>query len=134
MLAHGWMSIVTWIFGCDALNCATSAWYDGPSAPVKPVQIFSWTVGPAGADDDAAAVDDDAAELAVGDPDAAEVAPELVAPPDGVAAFFEFELHPESATAPTTSAAIVVTSGFMRWTSMPETPVGGRLLRPPEGD
>jgi hypothetical protein len=26
MLAHGWMSIVTWIFGCDALNCATSAW------------------------------------------------------------------------------------------------------------
>lgn len=91
---------------------------------MKPVQIFSWTVGPAGADDGAAAVDDDAAELADGDPDAAEVVPELVAPPDGVSAFFEFELHPESATAPTTSAAIVVTSGFMRWTSMPETPVG----------
>jgi hypothetical protein len=90
---------------------------------VKPVNTLSWTVGPPAADDGAAPVDDDPAG----------VVPELLALPVGVPAVLgELELHPESATAPTTSAAIVVTSGFMRWTSMPRTR-SGRLLRPPEG-
>ena len=103
------------------MNRSSRAWYDGPSAPVKPVHIVSWTVGPPDAAADDAA--DEAGEGAPAVDDAApavdEAAPAVVAADAaelelGVAEelFFELELQPDNATTPASSTVEVVTSVF----------------------